>query len=47
MMTMTSRRWRVGQCARGADQPWLTALNQLQHTSGVRKQAELAPRPLA
>jgi hypothetical protein len=41
MMTMTSRRWRVGQCAGSADQPWLTALNQLQPTSGVRK-AELA-----
>jgi hypothetical protein len=25
---MTSRRWRVGRAS--ADQPWLTALNQLQ-----------------
>jgi hypothetical protein len=31
MMTMTSRRWRVGQCAGSADQP-LALLNQLQPT---------------
>jgi hypothetical protein len=39
---MTSRRWRVGQCASGADQPLaLTALNQLQPTY-VRCQASRA-----
>jgi hypothetical protein len=25
-MDLIMRRWRVGQCARRADQPWLTAL---------------------
>jgi hypothetical protein len=38
---------RVGQCRSGADQAWLTALNQLQPTYvGVGRQAELAPRLL-
>jgi hypothetical protein len=34
---MTSRRWRWVSARGSADQPWLTALNQLHHTSGVRK----------
>jgi hypothetical protein len=34
---MTSRRWRWVSARGSADQPWLTALNQLQPTSGVRK----------
>jgi hypothetical protein len=29
---MTSRRWRVGQCAAVLTNLWLTALNQLQPT---------------
>jgi hypothetical protein len=36
MMTMTSRRWRVGQCEAVLTNLWLTALNQLQPTSGVQ-----------